>query len=79
MIKTISAVLLSALLFVFPLGCGEQGQVTSEHPTAEEAATEEAPEHPTAEEATAEEAPEHPTAEEATTEEAEHPASEHPE
>jgi len=84
MLKALSAVLLSTLLVVFVVGCGDSGQVTqpaAEHPTAEEAVTEEA-EHPTAEEAE----PEHPTAEEAptehpTTEEpaAEHQTSEHPE
>ncbi len=74
MTKAISAVLLSALLMVFPAGCGQQGPATSERPTAEEETIEQ-PEHPTSEEPAAEES-EHPTSEESATEP---PASEHPE
>ena len=69
MIKAISAVLLSALLVVFLLGCGDEGQETvgqPEHPTAQESTTEQ-PEHPTSEESTPEQA-EHPTSEGSTTE-----------
>ena len=66
MMKVISAVLVSALLLVFLVGCGgneqaETGPPAGEHPTSEEPTTEQ-PELP---------AGEHPTSEE--------PAAEHPE